>query len=72
MIIPNRQKRNTGEAPAHVPVVVAKINILAAVAARGDVIERAGEFEAEGVGHGCRLTINVLMQDLTQYCSFSE
>ena len=31
-----------------------EINVGAGVAAGGEMIERAGEFEAQGAGHGCR------------------
>ena len=42
------------------PVLVTDKDVFAPVPARGDVIERVGEFDADGAGHGGHNSIGVL------------
>jgi len=41
-------------------ILVVQIDVLAAIAPRGDVVEAAGEFEAQQTGHGAERTSEML------------
>jgi hypothetical protein len=47
--------------------MLGKIDILAAVATGGNVVQATGKFKAQGAGHGWSLEGDVLVQDLTPF-----